>query len=63
MTDTRRGRRAFAIDWETGSWVEADIYIEKIFRDHNPEIDEVRQSVFDQRVEEIRTALRQSPDD
>jgi hypothetical protein len=57
IEDTPRGRREFAIDWKTGEFIETDLYIEKIFRDHSPDIDEVDQSTFEQRVTKIRAKI------
>jgi hypothetical protein len=57
IEDGPRGRREFAIDWKTGEFVETDRYIEKIFRDHSPDIDEVDQASFDQRVTQVRAKI------
>lgn len=53
IEDGPQGRRELAIDWETGEFVDTDCYIEKIFRDHSPDIDEVDQATFDQCVAKI----------
>jgi tetratricopeptide (TPR) repeat protein len=57
IEDGPRGRQEFAIDWKTGEFVETDLYIEKIFRDHSPDIDEVDQATFDQRVSKARAKI------
>jgi hypothetical protein len=62
IEDGPKGRREFAIDWKTGEFVETDRYIEKIFRDHSPDIDEVDQSTFNQRVTEIGAQKNRSSD-
>jgi len=62
IEDGPRGRQELAIDWKTGEFVETDLYIEKIFRDHSPDIDEVDQATFDQRVTNIREEIGQQPE-
>ena len=57
IEDGPRGRREFAIDLATGEFVETERYIQKIFRDHSPDIDEVDQATFDQRVAQARATI------
>jgi tetratricopeptide (TPR) repeat protein len=57
IEDGPQGRREFAMDWKTGEFVETDRYIEKIFRDHSPDIDEVEQAAFDQLVSKSRAKI------
>ena len=43
-----------AWDWEWGEFVRTNIYHAKVFRDHSPDIEELSQEQFEQRVEELR---------
>jgi len=49
------------LDWKTGEFVKTNVYYRRIYRDHDPEIDEVSKDVFDQKVAEIRKGLEEKP--